>query len=149
MFMKKLIIALVVLILGACMDADFVNEDLCTSTRCGEPIQNQVNITVYNNTSVDFEQLIWSMGGEIDTINVLAFDQFSCWKNYDTINMTYVFANGILGESSYLSDTLFFDATIADTITSGNYKLTINLVKDTKLGLDVEEGYGGECVSFQ
>ncbi|MFT4741888.1 MAG: hypothetical protein ACI9XJ_002728, partial [Marivirga sp.] len=93
--MKKNFAALLILLLASCMDADFENQDLCASFICGEPMLEQVNITVYNNTSVDFEEIIWSIGGKVDTINVLAFDQFSCWVNYDTVQTNYIFAHGI------------------------------------------------------
>lgn len=130
------------------MDADFENQDLCASFICGEPMLEQVNITVYNNTSVDFEEIIWSIGGKVDTINVLAFDQFSCWVNYDTVQTNYIFAHGIADDSVYISDSLFIDTTIADTITAGNYLIRLTLAASDKLAFSLVENYSVECIAI-
>lgn len=130
------------------MDADFENQDLCASFICGEPMLEQVNITVYNNTSVDFEEIIWSIGGKVDTINVLAFDQFSCWVNYDTVQTNYIFAHGIADDTVYISDSLFIDTTIADTITAGNYLIRLTLAASDKLAFSLVENYSVECIAI-
>ncbi|MFQ3214476.1 MAG: hypothetical protein ACI9C9_002015 [Marivirga sp.] len=146
--MKKNFAALLILLLASCMDADFENQDLCASFICGEPMLEQVNITVYNNTSVDFEEIIWSIGGKVDTINVLAFDQFSCWVNYDTVQTNYIFAHGIADDSVYISDSLFIDTTIADTITAGNYLIRLTLAASDKLAFSLVENYSVECIAI-
>jgi hypothetical protein len=146
--MKKNFAALLILLLASCMDADFENQDLCASFICGEPMLEQVNITVYNNTSVDFEEIIWSIGGKVDTINVLAFDQFSCWVNYDTVQTNYIFAHGIADDTVYISDSLFIDTTIADTITAGNYLIRLTLAASDKLAFSLVENYSVECIAI-
>ena len=103
--MRKIFISFFIVLVASCMNADFENQDLCTYVICGEQIQEKVNITVYNNAEVDFEQIIWSLSGQVDTINVLAFDQFSCWVNYESIQTAYLFAHGFSSGNDYLSDT--------------------------------------------
>jgi hypothetical protein len=146
--MKKKFTAILILVCSSCMDADFENQDLCASVICGEPIQEQVNVTVYNNTSVDFEEIIWSIGGKVDTINVLAFDQFSCWVNYDTIYAAYIVAHATSDDTTYKSDSLFTNSAILDTVTTGNYLIRLTLSDGEKLALSLVENYGGECIAI-
>jgi hypothetical protein len=147
--MKKVTVVLLVLFLFSCMDADFDNEDLCTYVSCGEPVDDQVNLAVFNNTSIDFESLVWSIGGQVDTVFVLSFDQFSCWRNYDSLNTSYIYAEGLSLEQEFTSDTLFIDEAIVDTVNTGSYRLTISRnLSSEELFFSLEAGYDGGCVAF-
>lgn len=131
------------------MDADYTNQDLCTFVTCGELMQDKVNITVYNNTDIDFDTLYWSIGGQSDTINVLAFDQFSCWKNFDSLSTAYLYAEGVSFGDRYFSDTVYLDVDRVDTVNDGNYRLTVYQVNGgAELSFSLYEGYDGQCVSF-
>jgi len=147
--MKKIIVVLLVLFLCSCMDADFTNTDLCVNVNCGTQESGLVNLAVYNNTAIDFEQLIWSIGGQVDTVFVLSFDQFSCWRNYDSLNNNYIYAEGIYKDQIFSSDTLFIEDSLVDTVRSGSYRLNISRnIENEELFFSLEAGYNGDCVAF-
>jgi hypothetical protein len=149
-FMRKLFSILLVLILMSCLDEDFANEDLCTEVFCGEILDDKVNLAVYNNTSLDFDEFTWSIGGQVDTVYVLANNQFSCWINLDSMHAKYVYAEGVSEEIAYTSDTVYLNNELASkTVFAGSYKLDIiRNQSNQKLTFSLFEGYEGDCIYF-
>ncbi len=148
--MKKFLLGVLVLCLMSCLDDDSENADLCTEVFCGEVQDGRINLAIYNNTSVDFEEFIWNVGGQIDTVYVLSNNQFSCWFNLDSLHANYVYAVGISEEVTYSSDTVFLNNTASlESAFEGNYKLDIIRNRQTeKLTFSLFEGYNGDCIYF-
>ncbi len=105
---------------------DDINQDnLCVSVFCGEVISDQVNITIYNDTEIDFDKFIWSIGSITDTVNVLPLKQFTCWKNYDSLSTGFFYVEGISGQQNYKMDTMWVDSVDIDSFQSGKFALEI------------------------
>ncbi|MBK6263973.1 hypothetical protein JKA74_02905 [Marivirga sp. S37H4] len=148
--MKYIFTVLLLLILFSCSDLDDANKDLCVATFCGEVKANQVNLTVYNNTGVDFEPFYWDIGGVRDTVEFFPLEQFACWTNHDSLTTNYFYAIGKSENQIYELDTIWVDSTDIRIIRSGNFSLELyrNDTSSDLLSALIED-YSGECRDFR
>lgn len=132
------------------MDMDDANEDnLCVSVFCGEVLDDKVNITIYNDTEIDFDEFIWNIGATTDTIEVLPLKQFNCWRNYDSLSTAYFYVEGISGKEVYKMDTIWVDSTDISLFESGKFALEIYRTdRSNKLNTLFIENFNEDCRDF-
>lgn len=145
---KILVLAIAVLVSLACSDLNDLNDELCVSPFCGETISNQVNITVYNDTDIDLNDLVWSIGAYQDTISFLPSKQFSCWVNIDRVSTDYIYLEGLSNELVYQQDTLHFDTADVEVLQSGNWVLEIDGDQSNQSLAATIDPWDGDCRSF-
>jgi hypothetical protein len=145
-FMKHIFSFLfIVLVLSACMDLDQANQDLCTPVICGDIQTNKANLTLYNDTGVDFDSFYYDIGGYQDTIGFFPLKQYSCWINQDTINTEYLLAVGVSEDDVFESDTLWMEE-LAQVFTAGVFVLEVYRSESSnQLNLQLIEDYQGDC----
>lgn len=127
-----------------CMDSDQFNQDLCIPVICGDTQTDKVNLTIYNDSGIDFDSFYFDIGGESDSTGFLPLQQYTCWYNFDTLNTEYFIASGISQNVFFHSDTLWLGAA-TETYTKGLYVLEILRKDDNKLTFEFLEEFDGGC----
>lgn len=123
--------------------------NLCVSVFCGDVILDKVNITVYNDTEIDFDEFIWNIGTTVDTINVLPLKQFTCWKNYDSLTANYFYVIGVSGTQTFKMDTLWIDSASVESYQSGKFALEIyRSDRSNQLNTLFVEDFNEDCRDF-
>jgi hypothetical protein len=132
------------------MEMEDANQDLCVSPFCGDVIADKVNVTVYNDTEIDFDEFIWNIGGTIDTIKVLPLKQFTCWRNYDSLKTSYFYAIGVSGNQTYEMDSIWIDSNDMKSFRQGKVSLEIYRpsVNSNQLEYLFIENFNGDCRDF-
>ncbi|WKK80909.2 hypothetical protein [Marivirga arenosa] len=127
------------------MDLENMDQSLCVPVVCGEIQNNKANFALYNDTDIDFDSFYYDIGGYNDSIDFFPLDQYTCWVNTDTLNISYFVAKGKINNQDYTSDTLWMQEN-ARAYTSGTFVLEIYKVESSnKLEFQFEDDYQGEC----
>ncbi len=148
--MKYIFISFLVFSLFSCSEMEDANQDICIPIFCGDVINDQVNLTIYNDTGIDFDEFYWDIGGTTDSLEFFPLEQFACWTNHESLTNSYFYAKGKSGNAIFELDTIRVDSVDIRTIKTGNFALEVYRVDDSNNLFSVLiDDYSGECRGFK